>query len=138
MADIWSKEKRSEVMAAIRSSGNQSTELRMATLFRSSGVRGWRRHQPMHGTPDFLFRKQRLAVFVDGCFWHGCPKCFRPPASRTQYWVSKIESNKRRDRRVARKLRAEGWSVIRVWECDLRANPEGVVVRVRRKLEERT
>ncbi len=74
MADVFSKSKRSKVMAAIRSKGNKDTELRLAFILRAYGIKGWRRHYPLPGKPDFVFPKQRLAVFVDGCFWHSCPK----------------------------------------------------------------
>ena len=72
MADVFSKRKRSQVMAAIRSKGNKDTELKLAAILRAHGIKGWRRHRPLPGKPDFIFPKHRLAVFVDGCFWHGC------------------------------------------------------------------
>jgi DNA mismatch endonuclease (patch repair protein) len=134
MADIWPREKRSEVMSRIRSRGNRSTELRMAELFRRHGITGWRRHQPLPGRPDFAFRRERVAVFVDGCFWHGCPACYREPEGNKEFWRQKIERNCRRDRKVARELRRMGWSVLRVRECVLRKRPEQVVGRVRGKL----
>ena len=81
MTDVFSKKKRSQVMAAIRSKGNKTTELRLASILRAHGISGWRRHQPLFGKPDFVFRRERLAVFVDGCFWHGCPQAL-PNASR--------------------------------------------------------
>lgn len=137
MADIWTKEKRSEVMAAIRGKENRSTELRMIALMRASGIKGWRGHQPLPGKPDFIFRKEKVAVFVDGCFWHGCPRCFREPSSRPEYWGPKIAGNRKRDRRVTRQLRAKGWSVIRVWECSLKKRPEATVARLQRILGRR-
>lgn len=119
MADVFSKKKRSQVMAAIRSIGNKDTELRLAKFFRQHGITGWRRHQPLIGKPDFIFRRQKLAVFVDGCFWHGCPKHCRTPAAKKGYWKNKIEGNKKRDLNVARLLRRQGWRVVRLWEHDL-------------------
>ena len=74
MADVFTKKKRSAVMAAIRSHGNKDTELKLISIFRGHGIKGWRRHQPLPGKPDFVFRRERLAVFVDGCFWHGHPE----------------------------------------------------------------
>ena len=71
MTDVFSKKQRSQVMAAIRSKGNKTTELRLASILRAHGIKGWRRDQPLFGKPDFVFRRERLAVFVDGCFWHG-------------------------------------------------------------------
>lgn len=134
MADIWSEEKRSEVMAAIRGKGNRSTELRMIRLMREARMTGWRRHQPLPGKPDFVFRKEKVAVFVDGCFWHGCPRCYRPPASRKEYWSAKIAGNRRRDRRVSSQLRSTGWRVLRVWECSLHKMPEATMRRLTRAL----
>lgn len=138
MADIWSKEKRSEVMAAIRGRGNRSTEMRMIVLFRAHGVTGWRRHQAFPGRPDFVFRSEKVAIFVDGCFWHGCPRCYSAPATRKAFWKAKLEGNRRRDRRVSRQLRAAGWSVLRIWECSLRKRPEATIRRVIRTLGART
>jgi len=82
VADVFTKKKRSEVMAAIRSTGNRATELRLAAIFREHGITGWSRHQPLPGKPDFIFRRERLAIFVDGCFWHGCRWHCRMPKSR--------------------------------------------------------
>lgn len=129
MADVFTPEKRSEVMARIRSKGNRSTEERLAALMRGSGITGWRRQAPisLRGPgparksvrPDFVFRAEKAAVFVDGCFWHGCPRHGRRPKSRRKFWDEKIERNKARDARVARALRARGWKVLRIWECAL-------------------
>ena len=94
MADVFTKKKRSQVMAAIRSGGNKDTELKLAAILRAAGITGWRRHQPLPGRPDFVFRRARLAVFVDGCFWHGCRAHCRMPKSRTEYWQPKIVRNR--------------------------------------------
>jgi DNA mismatch endonuclease Vsr len=82
-SDVFSKSKRSAIMSRIRGSGNQSTELRMIALFRSNGITGWRRNHPLFGKPDFVFRRERVAVFVDGDFWHGHPKTFKYPKNNT-------------------------------------------------------
>lgn len=119
MADIWNKEKRLEVMSRIRSQGNKATELRLITIFREARIIGWRRKQPLLGKPDFVFRQQRLAVFVDGCFWHGCPKCYRRPSSNQAFWDEKVQRNRKRDRRVTRELRKADWQVLRIWEHQL-------------------
>ncbi|HCN78413.1 MAG TPA: very short patch repair endonuclease, partial [Verrucomicrobiales bacterium] len=120
MADVFSKAKRSEVMSRIRSSGNRDTELALVALMRAHGITGWRRGQKLPGLPDFVFRRERVCVFVDGCFWHGCPLHFRRPKSRRAFWDAKIARNKARDQRVARELRASGWRVLRVWEHALK------------------
>ncbi len=120
MADVFSKAKRSRVMAAIRSKGNKSTEMIVARIFLQNGVKEWRRHQKMTGNPDFVFRKEHVVVFVDGCFWHGCVYHCRIPASNRSYWRRKISRNAARDKMVTKQLEAAGWTVIRVWEHSLR------------------
>lgn len=129
MADVFTKKKRSQVMAAIRSRGNKDTELALAKLLRRHGIIGWRRHQPVFGKPDFIFRKQKVVVFVDGCFWHGCPSCYRRPKSNRVYWDAKITRNRERDRKVSRELHKGGWRVIRIWEHSLAA-PKKVAERM--------
>ncbi|MCH8804457.1 MAG: very short patch repair endonuclease [Planctomycetes bacterium] len=107
-------------MSRVRSRGNNTTELRLASLLRHSGLSGWRRHQPLPGRPDFVWPKLRVAVFVDGCFWHGhnCGKNISPKTNAAA-WQTKISGNKARDRRVTRLLRDRGWLVLRIWECRL-------------------
>jgi len=134
MTDVFSPDQRSRIMARIRSAGNRSTELRFAILLRECGIRGWRRGSKLPGRPDFVFRKERLAVFIDGDFWHGNPKRFRIPKSNLSYWRPKIEGNRRRDRAVNRMLRAQGWAVVRFWESSLR-NPGRVTARLRKLLD---
>lgn len=107
---------RSRNMAAIRSRGNRSTELAVASALRGAGMRGWRRHADLPGRPDFWWRKERVALFVDGCFWHGCPRCALRPRLNTPYWIKKLDANRTRDRRVSAQLRRQGISVVRVWE----------------------
>ncbi|NBX72793.1 MAG: very short patch repair endonuclease [Alphaproteobacteria bacterium] len=116
MADIVSKAKRSEIMSKIRSRGNKRTELAMVNLLRANKITGWRRHYPIFGKPDFAFPKQKVAIFVDGCFWHGCPKCYRQPRTSRSYWRQKIATNKARDRAVNRVLMKSHWRILRVWE----------------------
>lgn len=135
MTDIWSKQKRSEVMSLIRSRGNKATELRLIEIFREHGITGWRRNQPLLGKPDFTFRRERVVVFVDGCFWHGCPGCYKRPKSNQAFWDTKIANNRKRDRHVSRELRRLGWQVVRIWQHQL-ANSASVARRVERFLAE--
>jgi len=116
-------------MSRIRGKGNEKTELRLARLMRAASIGGWRRHSPIPGRPDFSFRRQKVAVFVDGCFWHGCPRCFRLPKQNRAFWKAKIEGNRKRDRSVNGRLRRLGWKVLRIRECQLK-KPERVVGRV--------
>jgi DNA mismatch endonuclease (patch repair protein) len=146
MTDIFSPSKRSEVMSRIKGKGNLSTEMRLVRLFREHGITGWRRHLSvsLKGTassrrllrvkPDFVFRTERVVVFVDGCFWHGCPRCYQKPKQNAKFWREKIGGNQARDRRVTRQLRALGWSVCRIWECRLKKQPEVSVRRILRML----
>jgi DNA mismatch endonuclease (patch repair protein) len=119
MADIMTTLQRSALMARIRGRRNESTELTLAKLLRAARISGWRRHPAIVGRPDFIFPREKVAVFVDGCFWHGCPKHFKAPQARAEFWRDKISGNKRRDARVNAVLRKLGWQVIRIWEHSL-------------------
>jgi DNA mismatch endonuclease (patch repair protein) len=133
MPDVFTKVKRSAVMSQIRGHGNKDTELALMKLFRKHQVKGWRRHQPIFGKPDFVFTETRVAVFVDVCFWHGCPRCYRRPASNQEYWDNKFRQNRQRDKLVNRVLRKRGWIVIRIWAHQLH-HESSVILRVRRAL----
>jgi len=123
MADNLTKEQRSYAMSRIRSKGNESTEQALITAMRRAGLSGWRRNSKLRGKPDFVFPRFRTAVFVDGCYWHGCAKCSLLSKSNTEYWTPKIEGNRNRDKFNTRLLRQDGWQVVRIWEHDLKAHP---------------
>lgn len=127
---------RSRMLAAVRATGNKSTELELVRLFRRNGITGWRRHGALAGRPDFVFRAPRIAVFVDGCFWHGCPRCYKAPTRNPAYWSQKILANRRRDKRVTRVLRAQKWCVLRVWEHAL-TRPDAALERIARAIRRR-
>lgn len=154
VTDIFSTKKRSDVMSRIRGAGNKGTELRLMQIFQANGITGWRRQQfirfnvqPSTSSPersklgvgrskfsrgvrpDFIFPLLHVAVFVDGCFWHGCPKHATQPKTNAKFWREKIAGNRARDRRVNRALRKRGWVVIRVWEHELRRRDEAKLVR---------
>lgn len=115
---------RSRTMSAIRGKNNKSTELSLKMALVRAGVKGWVLHTAtICGKPDFYFKKQRLAVFVDGCFWHGCPRCGHIPRTRTKFWEAKINRNRQRDRRTNRLLAAEAIRVLRIWEHSLHTSP---------------
>lgn len=130
MPDVFTKAKRSEVMSRIRGRGNKETELALMKLLRRHRITGWRRNQNVFGKPDFLFRRNRLALFVDGCFWHGCTKHCKIPAGNRGFWKKKFAANKSRDRRVNRELRKLGWRVVRIWEHDLAKRGEACVQKI--------
>jgi DNA mismatch endonuclease, patch repair protein len=136
MADAFSKKTRSRIMSAIRKRGNKSTELRLVTIFRQHHVSGWRRHYPLLGNPDFVFLKPKVAVFTDGCFWHGCRWHCRPPSSNGGYWHPKLQWNKHRDRLNSANLRKQGWLVVRLWEHQL-DDAAKTVARVKQALAQR-
>nr|BDD46570.1 very short patch repair endonuclease [bacterium] len=119
MADVFTKQKRSEVMSRVRGKGNLATELKLIKLFRKYGITGWRRNYNLYGKPDFVFLDKRVAVFVDGEFWHGHPKLGQIPKSNREFWARKIERNKARDRIVNRTLKKRGWVVVRIWQHQL-------------------
>ena len=132
--DVFSKTKRSEVMSRIRSRANKTTELALASALKREKINGWRRHLPLTGHPDFAFRKSSLVVFVDGCFWHGCPRCYRAPKTRKKFWSEKINRNRTRDKLVNRELAKAGWRVLRIWECQLEKRPDKCVQRITNSL----
>lgn len=136
MADVFDTAKRSEVMSRIRGKGNKSTELALASAFRRAHITGWRRHVAIKlglgpriakrlgktqliVKPDFVFKQERVAVFVDGCFWHQCPLHSSVPENNREFWERKLARNVERDRLHDRELKKAGWKVVRFWEHDL-------------------
>jgi DNA mismatch endonuclease (patch repair protein) len=119
VADTLTPAERSERMSRVRSKGNRQTELRLIELMRERRITGWRRGAKLLGRPDFVWWRERIALFVDGCFWHGCPKHARVPKSKLDFWAPKLIANKARDRKVNRGLRRAGWRILRIWECAL-------------------
>ena len=107
----------------------------MISIFRSHGISGWRRNRPVFGRPDFVFPVELVAVFVDGCFWHGCPRHGRVPASNVNFWAKKLDANKHRDRLVTRTLKRLGWRVVRIWEHSLVGDGQRVASRVKALLD---
>lgn len=132
--DKVSREKRSEIMRRIRGK-DTAPELNLRRALWAAGVRGWRVHYKKAPgcRPDLAFVGKKVAVFVHGCFFHGCSRHYRRPSSNNDYWDAKLERNMRRDRRQARALRAAGWSVVRIWEHDL--SPTAQESAVRRVME---
>ncbi|MDF2546102.1 MAG: hypothetical protein K0R93_1000 [Anaerosolibacter sp.] len=125
MADVFTKEKRSEVMARIRSKDTKIEVLVRKWLF-SHGYRFRKNDKRYPGKPDIVLPKYKIAIFVHGCFWHGHEDCKLAtiPKTRTEFWVEKINKNLERDSANIESLRTMGWKVIILWECELRKNPE--------------
>ena len=136
MPDIFDKEKRSEIMSHVHSKGNKSTEMCLITLFKQSGITGWRRNYPVKGHPDFVFPKQKVAIFVDGCFWHGHDCRNTRPKGNEEYWVKKRERNIKHDREVTAMFEKRNWIVLRIWECELKKkNQASTLCRIQAALQ---
>ncbi|MCW5680016.1 MAG: DNA mismatch endonuclease Vsr [Xanthobacteraceae bacterium] len=129
MADVFSRSKRSEIMSRVKGHGNALTELRLLHILREKRLTGWRRKSKIIGRPDFIFRAERVAVFVDGCFWHGCPKHGSIPKTNEEFWSSKLKRNRQRDREVSAELRRLGWTPVRIWQHELK-NPDRIARRI--------
>jgi DNA mismatch endonuclease (patch repair protein) len=148
MGDIYTAARRSQLMRCVRSKGNRTTELPLAAALRAAGITGWRRHvrlcvrtsgkgqaigsKSVRITPDFLFRGSKVAVFIDGCFWHRCPVHGSAPQSRMSFWRKKLAGNVARDMRNTKLLRKAGWHVIRFWEHNVKNNLNGCITTIRR------
>ncbi len=113
--------KRSKAMGAVKSSGNKTTEVRFRLALVRNRIKGWKvRPKGVKGNPDFIFFKKKIIIFVDGCFWHGCPKCGHVSKTNNSYWGAKLDRNKVRDKKNNRILRKEGYKVLRFWEHDIK------------------
>jgi DNA mismatch endonuclease (patch repair protein) len=129
MMDTRTPEKRQQIMRAVRQGGT-GPELAMRSALHAAGVRGWRCHYTRAaGKPDLAWPALRVACFVDGAFWHGHPSRHKPGRSGS-YWDAKIARNVQRDREVDAQLVAQGWTVVRVWDFEIRRDPQSAVGRV--------
>ncbi len=123
--------RRSKNMRAIKSRSNATTELRLRAYLIRNRLVGWRvGANEIAGSPDFFFQRERIAVFVDGCFWHGCPRCGHTPKTNRSYWRKKLARNKQRDAQITRTLRSHAIRVLRLWECQLRDSPSSCLKRL--------
>ncbi len=133
-------------MSKIRAKGNEGTEIALMRILRTNGIAGWRRHVVLkfdaekmksseastgavtykpQALVDFIFRREKVIIFVDGCFWHGCPKHSNRPVNNKAFWNKKLEGNEVRDRWVTKTLRRHGWRVVRIWEHELELSLKG-------------
>lgn len=139
MVDVFTTRKRSEIMSRVLSKGNQATEIRFLSFLRKANIKGWRRNSTLFGRPDFVFQKERLVVFVDGCFWHSCPIHSTKPQTNRAFWQRKLARNVSRDRLVRQELRTSGWRVLRIWQHELTRKREArCVARIRKALSAAT
>jgi DNA mismatch endonuclease (patch repair protein) len=134
--DHVSSATRSSIMRAVKSKGARSTERRLRAVIVANGLRGWRMHaDELPGKPDFVFTDSKIAIFVDGCFWHGCPKCYRRPHSSQSYWDTKVARNMARDKSRRAELRRLGWRVLRFWEHEVKASAFAAAVRIKAEVD---
>ncbi|MCR0165913.1 very short patch repair endonuclease [[Clostridium] innocuum] len=127
MADVFDSKKRSDIMSKVRSNNNKSTELALIKFFKENKITGWKRNYPVKGHPDFVFLDKKIAVFVDGCFWHGHDCRNTRPSDNAEYWQRKRERNIKHDKEVTAMFENRGWIVIRIWECELKKKNRDVL-----------
>lgn len=131
-----SPETTSKIMKSIRSQDTKP-EKSVRHILYSAGYRGYRvNYKKISGSPDICFTKWKIAIFVNGCFWHRCPYCNPSnPSVNKEFWDRKFRKNVERDKRYRKQLREENWEVVTIWECKLKKNPEYQVNRVIIKLK---
>ncbi len=136
MADVFDKSKRSDVMRKVRSKNNKSTELKLIDLFKQNNIKGWRRNYKVKGHPDFVFLNKKIAIFVDGCFWHGHDCRNTRPSDNADYWQKKRKRNILHDKQVTKLFENRGWAVLRIWECELKkSNQQQTLERILKALK---
>lgn len=132
MSDIFNKAKRSEIMKKVRSKNNKSTELKLIQIFKENNIHGWRRNYKVKGHPDFVFFNKKIAIFVDGCFWHGHDCRNTKPKDNQEYWDKKRERNMKHDKEITEYFENRGWTVIRIWECELKKdNKNNLLIKIK-------
>jgi DNA mismatch endonuclease (patch repair protein) len=117
-------------MSRIHSSGNLRTEVALVQLFRENRITGWLRRFNLPGKPDLTFPREKVTIFIDGCFWHSCPKHGHIPKQNRRFWQLKLSANRRRDREINHLLRKRGWCVVRIWEHSLKKNGTAQIRRI--------
>lgn len=116
-------------MSKVRSKGNKSTELKLIKYFKENDIHGWRRGYPVKGHPDFVFVDKKIAIFVDGCFWHGHDCRNTRPSDNAEFWQKKRERNMLHDKEITELFEARGWTVIRIWECEFNKINKDILVK---------
>lgn len=130
MTDTFTKRQRSYIMSRVKGA-NTTPELMFRKSLYSKGLR-YRLHYNIPGKPDIALASRKVAIFIDGCFWHKCPKCFRAPKSNKRYWEAKIKGNLKRASAINKKLKLAGWRVIRIWEHEVTKDVQKCINRVLR------
>lgn len=134
MVDTFSKKTRSKIMSKVQRNSKPEQALRKA-LFRQ----GYRyslnyRFKELNFKPDIVMVSRKVCIFVDGCFWHKCPRCYRPPKSNKRYWLPKIQRNVERDKQQTKYLKMDGWKVIRIWEHEINKNLDKALKKILNKI----
>ena len=129
MTDVLTPEQRAYNMSRIRGK-NTVPEIKLRKMLFAAGIRGYRIHYNLPGKPDIVFVRKKIVVFIDGCFWHKCPADFQAPETRKDFWMKKIQSNIDRDKKINKQLKHEGWTIIRIWEHEIKKDPENVVKKI--------
>lgn len=133
MTDVLNQDQRKLNMSHIRAK-NTKPEVKLRKFLSAAGFRGYRIHFNLPGKPDIVFTKKKIVIFIDGCFWHKCSVCFQEPETHKEFWMKKIQSNVERDKKINEQLKNDGWTVIRIWEHDIRKSPENVVSEITKLL----
>ncbi len=133
MPDKFSKETRSRIMSSIRSKNTQP-EITVRQLLWARGKRYRIHNRSVFGNPDISNKKKKVAVFIDGCFWHGCSKCYQQPRTNTEFWKKKVSDSRRRRKLVISRLRKEGWKTMEVWEHEIKSSSGIIADRIARNL----
>jgi DNA mismatch endonuclease (patch repair protein) len=125
---------RSRIMSSIRSKETKIEVLLRKTLWQS-GIRNYRKYPKLPGKPDLVFPRYKVIIFIDGCFWHGCPEHYKPPQKNKKFWFEKIQENKKRDAEVDTLLRRQGYDVVRIWEHDIMSDVDDVCKQIKARLQ---
>ena len=136
MADTVSKIKRREIMQSVRSKDSK-IEIAFRKVLWQAGYRYRKNVNDYFGKPDIVLKKYRTVIFIDSCFWHGCPKHLRVPKSNVDYWSNKIKKNKQRDEAINREYKNSGWQVVRIWEHDIKTSLEETMRKLAQILDSR-
>ncbi|WOF16781.1 very short patch repair endonuclease [Methanoplanus sp. FWC-SCC4] len=134
MTDVLTPEQRKRNMSSIKSKDTKP-EIKIRKMLWENGIRGYRIHYDLPGKPDIAFTKYKIAVFIDGCYWHKCPECFREPKTNTEFWMNKINGNVERDKKITKELEDSGWTVLRFWEHEVRKNPDLIIKKINNSIK---
>ncbi|MHA1400843.1 MAG: very short patch repair endonuclease [Candidatus Heimdallarchaeaceae archaeon] len=135
MTDIFTEEQRRKLMSKIKTKDTGIEKALRSALW----IRGhrFRVQYAIEGKPDIVFPKHKIAIFCDGCFWHGCPICKKMPDTNKEFWLKKFETNKKRDKKVNEKLKKQGWTVLRFWGHEIKSNLDEVVLKIEAIIKEK-